>query len=147
VTARVCSACGVPIGQPPVVADTLAADAEVAAVSGAGREAVPAGVVGRVLPEPYVPGSGDRVAGELRLVLARYVGLAVGEFAAGLACAVAVVFTFFVDPIDLEELAFGLVLVAVFSLLGVCPWRTSCSMRVPGFRGCSGGPAIHTRPR
>jgi hypothetical protein len=55
VTARVCSACGGPIGRPPVVANTLAADVGVAAVSGAAGEAVPAGVVGQVLPEPWRP--------------------------------------------------------------------------------------------
>ena len=55
--------CGAPIvGQPPVV-DTVAADMVVgavsdAAVSDAAGEAVPAGVAGQALPEPYVPGSG-----------------------------------------------------------------------------------------
>ena len=49
----------------------------VAAVSDAAGKAVPAGVAGQALPEPYVPGSGDRVPAELRLVLAGYVGIAV----------------------------------------------------------------------
>lgn len=121
-TARVCSACGAPIGQPPVVANSLAADVGVAAVSRAAGEAAPVGVVGQMLPEPYVPGSGDRVPAELRLVLAGHVGLAAGVFAAGLACAVAIVLNFFVDLIDLDDLAFGLVLVAVFSLVGGLSW-------------------------
>ena len=116
-TARVCSGCGAPIGQPPVVTDLVAA-----AVSDAAGEAVLAGVAGQALPEPYVPGSGDRLPAELRLVLARYVGLAAGVFAAGLACAVAVVLNFFVDLIDLDDLAFGLVLAAVCSLLGGVSW-------------------------
>ena len=37
-------------------------------------------------PEPYMPGSGDRVPAELRLVLAGYVGIAGGLFATALAC-------------------------------------------------------------
>ena len=84
VTAQVCSRCGAPIvGQPPVVADTMAADTVVGAVSDtavsdAAGKAVPAGVAGQALPEPYVPGSGDRLPAELRLVLAGYVGIACG---------------------------------------------------------------------
>ena len=54
-------------------------------------------------PEPYVPGSGDRVPAELRLVLAGYVGIAGGLFAAALACAAAAVFFFFVDLNDLDD--------------------------------------------
>ena len=78
VTARVCSGCGAPIvGQPPVVADTAVADTVVAGISDAAGKGVPAGVAGQALPEPYVPGSGDRVPAELRLVLAGYVGIAV----------------------------------------------------------------------
>ena len=49
-------------------------------------------MAGQALPEPYVPGSGDRVPAELRLVLAGYVGIACGLFAGGLACAAAAVF-------------------------------------------------------
>jgi hypothetical protein len=93
VTARVCSGCGAPIvGQPPVVADTV-----VAAVSDAAGKAVPAGVAGQALPEPYVPGSGDSVPAELRLVLAGYVAIAGGVFATALTCATAFVLVFFVD--------------------------------------------------
>ena len=51
---------------------------------------------GQALPEPYVPGSGDRLPAELRLVLAGYVGIACGLFAGALACAAAAVFFFFV---------------------------------------------------
>ena len=110
-----------------MVANTLAADvgvtdAEVAAISDATGDAVPSGVAGQALPEPYVPGSGDRLPAELRLVLARHVGLAAGVFAAGLACAVAIVLNFFVDLIDLDDFAFVLVLVAVVSLLGGVSW-------------------------
>ncbi len=53
-------------------------------------------------PEPYVPGSGDRVPAELRLVLAGYVGIASGLFATALACAAAAVFFFFVDLNDVD---------------------------------------------
>ena len=97
VTARVCSRCGAPIvGQPPVVADTVVADTVVAAVSDAAGKAVPAGVAGQALPEPYVPGSGDRVPAELRLVLAGYAGIAGGlSLLRALACATALVFFFF----------------------------------------------------
>ena len=79
VTARVCSGCGAPIvGQPPVVVDTVVADMVVGAVSDtavsdAAGKAVPAGVAEQALPEPYVPGSGDRLPAELRLVLTGYV--------------------------------------------------------------------------
>ena len=96
VTARVCSRCGAPIvGQPPVVADTVVGAVSDAGISDAAGKAVPAGVAGQALPEPYVPGSGDRVPAELRLVLAGYVGIAGGLFAAALACAAAAVLVFF----------------------------------------------------
>jgi DivIVA domain-containing protein len=45
--------------------------------------------------EPYVPGSGDKLPAELRLVLGGYAGFACGWFAGGLACATAVVFVLF----------------------------------------------------
>jgi hypothetical protein len=106
VTARVCSGCGAPIvGQPPVVADTVVADTVVAdtvvadtvvgAVSDAAGKAVPTGVAEQALPEPYVPGSGDSLPAELRLVLAGYVGIAGGWFATALACAAAAVWLLF----------------------------------------------------
>jgi DivIVA domain-containing protein len=108
VTARLCSGCGAPIvGQPPVVADIVVADMVVGAVSDtavsdAAWKAVPSGVAGQALPEPYVPGSGDRVPAESRLVLAGYVGIAGGLFATALACAAAAVVVFFGDPNDLD---------------------------------------------
>jgi DivIVA domain-containing protein len=115
VTARVCSRCGAPIvGQPPVVADTVVADTVVAAISDAAGKAVPAGVAEQAPPEPYVPGSGDRVPAELRLVLAGYVGIAGGSFATGLACAAAVAFVFFGD-LDLDGDAIVMALI-------VCIW-------------------------
>src|SRR6478672_10482500 len=94
-TARVCSRCGAPIvGQPPVAADPVVAavsDTAVsdAAVGDAAGTAVPAGVAGQVQPEPYVPGSGDRLPAKLRLMLGGYVGVAGGVFAGALACAAA----------------------------------------------------------
>ena len=146
VTAGVCSECGAPIGQPPVVADAVVADAVVAAIGGAAGEAVPAGVAGQALPEPYVPGSGDRLPAELRLVLAGHVGKAAGLFATALACAAAI---FFVGGFsdDLGEVVFFLILVVFFSGLWQRPSRSRRSRRVTGSRGCSGGPAIPTRPR
>jgi hypothetical protein len=62
-------------------------------------------VTGQAPPEPYLPGSGDRVPAELRLVLAGYAGIAGGVFAGALACAAAAVFLFFLaepvgDPND-----------------------------------------------
>jgi DivIVA domain-containing protein len=97
-----------------VVADTVVADTVVAAISDAAGKAVPAGVAEQAPPEPYVPGSGDRVPAELRLVLAGYVGIAGGSFATGLACAAAVAFVFFGD-LDLDGDAIVMALI-------VCIW-------------------------
>jgi hypothetical protein len=92
----------------------------VGAVSDAAGKALPA-VVGKALREPYVPGAGDRVPAELRLVLAGYVGIACGCFAGALACAAAAVFVFFavnyVDD-DTGEILLGLAILAV----QVCIW-------------------------
>src|SRR5215213_5774839 len=112
-TARVCSRCGAPIvGQTPVVADTVMADTVMAdtvvgAVSDAAGKAVTAGVAGHLLPEPYVPGSDDRVPAELRLVLASYVGIASGLFATALACAAAAVLVFFGDYVNPNDDTIG----------------------------------------
>jgi DivIVA domain-containing protein len=108
VTARVCSRCGAPIvGQPPVVADTVVADTVVAAISDAAGKAVPAGVAEQAPPEPFVPGSGERVPAELRLVLAGYVGIAGGLFATVLACAAAAVVVFFGDYVNPDDDTIG----------------------------------------
>ena len=120
ITARVCSGCGAPIVGQPVVADTAVADTVadtvVGAVSDAAGTALPAGVAGQALPEPYVPGSGDRVPAEFRLVLAGYAGVACGLFATAVACATAFVYLFFfgddLDRNDLYGLLFGLALMA-----------------------------------
>ena len=100
-----------------VVADTAVGAVSDTAVSDAARKAVPAGVTGQAPPERYVPGSGERVPAELRLVLAGYAGLACGLFAVALACATALVLLiFFADDLDqyngLYDLLFGLALVA-----------------------------------
>ena len=87
--------------------------AVVAALSDAAGDAVPAGVAGQALPEPYVPGSGERVPAELRLVLAGYVGIAAGLFATALACAAAAVLVFFVDLNDLGDDTIGQLLLAL----------------------------------
>jgi len=57
-----------------------------------------------------VPGSGDKLPAELRLVLAGYVGIACGLFAGALACAAAAVFLVFfvVDPDDEWNLPWSL---------------------------------------
>jgi hypothetical protein len=98
-TARVCSRCGAPIvGQPLVVADPVVAetvtDTIVGTVTDAAGQAV-AGVAGQAPPEPYVPGSGDKLPAQLRLVLVGYVGVACGLFAVALACAAAALFPYF----------------------------------------------------
>ena len=101
----------------------------------------------QALPEPYVPGSGDRVPAELRLVLAGYVGLACGLFATALACATAFAFHFRLDgPVYglLFSLAVGAFAGGLWRGLGLGLWR---AFKVSGFPGCSGGPAIHARPR
>jgi hypothetical protein len=77
-----------------VVADTVAADTVVAGISDAAGKALPA-VAGKVLPEPFVPGSGDKLPAQLRLVLVGYVGVACGLFAVALACAAAALFPYF----------------------------------------------------
>ena len=84
-------------------------------ISDAAGKAVPAGVAGQALPEPYVPGSGDRVPAELRLVLAGYVGIACGLFAGALACATASVLSLCASDLDeCTALLFGLAVVACF---------------------------------
>ena len=129
------------------------------AVSDAAGKAVPAGVAGQALPEPYVPGSGDRVPAELRLVLAGYAGIAGGLFAGALACATALVFFFFIYDIDqldrysgLYDLLFFLALLAFLGGLsrglGLGLGRVfTRSGRVSDFPLCCGGAAIHVRPR
>jgi DivIVA domain-containing protein len=118
VTARVCYRCGAPIvgRQPPVVTDT-----GVGAVSDAAGKAVPAGVAGQALAEPYVPGSGESVPAELRLVLAGYVGIAGGLFAVALACAASAVFLlFFVDDVYFGDDWIGLLPWLVVIVCVVC---------------------------
>ena len=129
VTARVCSRCGAPIvgQQPPVVADTVT-DTVVGAVRDAAGKAVPAGVAEQAPLEPYVPGSGDRVPAELRLVLAGYAGIACGLSAGALACVTAfVLFIYFADDLDryngLYDLLFGLASMAFTFGAFVGAWR------------------------
>ena len=143
VTARVCSGCGAPIvGQPPVVADTVVADTVVAAVSDAAGKAVLAGVAEQALPEPYAPGSGDKLPAELRLVLAGYVGIAGGLFATALACAAAAVFLFFLadpigDPDDYWNVGLS-VLAVQLCVFGVRAGAAHCaSGRYPIFQAAS----------
>ena len=109
-----------------VVADTAIAAVSDAAVSDAAGKAVPAGVSGQTR-ELYVPGSGERVPAELRLVLAGYVGVACGLFAGALACATALVLlVFFADDLDryngLYDLLFGLALTALVGGAFVGAW-------------------------
>jgi hypothetical protein len=162
--ARVCSRCGAPIvGQQPVVAadtvmadtgmadtvtaDTVTADTVVAAISDGVGKGIPAGMAGQALAEPYVPGSGDRLPAELRLVQRAYAGLACGLFASALACATAAVFLVFLSS---TRTAIGTCRgpswLSNCVLLGSC-WRPLRSRPVSDFPGCSDGPAIHTQPR
>jgi DivIVA domain-containing protein len=123
VTARVCSGCGAPIvGQPPVVADAVVADTVVAAISSdAAGKAVRAGVAEQALPEPYLPGSGDRVPAELRLVLAGYVSIAGGLFATALACAAAAVLVFFLVLFGDDDVIGSFVIALSVCICGLLP--------------------------
>jgi hypothetical protein len=111
-----------------VVAETVTDTMVGGTVSDAAGKAVAAGVAGQALPELYVPGSGDKVPAELRLVLAGYAGIACGLSAGALACATALVlFIFFADALDryngLYDLLFGLALMAVCFGAFVGAWR------------------------
>jgi hypothetical protein len=146
VTARVCSGCGAPIvGQPPV-ADTVVADTVVGAVSDAAGKAVAAGVAVQSLPEPYVPGSGDKLPAELRLVLDTSVLLVAGSLSPWPAPRLSP-FTFALTDLITgccSAWPSGRFLGALWLGLWLGLWR---AFKVSDFPGCSGGPAIHTRPR
>ena len=150
VTARVCSGCGAPIvGQPPVVADAVVADTVVAAISSdAAGKAVRAGVAEQALPEPYVPGSGDSLPAELRLVLGGYVGVAGGWFAVALGPAPRLSpFTFALTDLRTgccSAWPSGRFLGGLWRGLWLGLWRP---FEVSDFPDCFGGPAIHARPR
>jgi DivIVA domain-containing protein len=84
----------------PVVAGVFEADGPVrrrlVRVRPARRQPeTPPKVAGQAPREPFVPGSGDKLPAELRLVLGGYAGIACGLFAAALALAAAVVFVIF----------------------------------------------------
>jgi DivIVA domain-containing protein len=122
VTARACSRCGAPIvGQPPVVAHTVT-DTMVGAVSDAAGKAVPASVAGQTPPEPYVPGSGDKLPAELRLVLGGYAGIAclsAGALALPLAAtAVAIYFDIYLDKDPTLAYAVAVVGSCLWCILG-----------------------------
>jgi hypothetical protein len=143
-TARVCSRCGAPIvGQPPVVADMVvgavsATAVSDTAVSDAAGKAAAAGVVGQAPPEPYVPGSGEKLPAQLRLVLVGYVGVACGLFAVALACATAFAFLFLYVSLpnislpnffhdiyianDVQGMLFGLAFAALWGGAGAGAW-------------------------
>jgi len=106
-------------------------------------------VAEQALPEPYVPGSGDRVPAELRLVLAGYVGIAGGLFATALACAAAAVLVFFLVFFGDDDVIGSFVIALSVSIYGLLPALPALEALKAGnrFRGCSGGPAIRTRPR
>ena len=132
--------CGHPVGchNSAITNPTVAANTVVGAVSDAAGKAVPAGVAGQALPEPYVPGSGDRVPAELRLVRAGYVGIAGGLFAVALACATAFAYlflyvslpnislpNFFADIYianDVQGMLFGLAFAAFWGGAGAGAW-------------------------
>jgi DivIVA domain-containing protein len=117
------------------VTDTMVGTVSDAAVSDAAGKAVAARVAGQALPEPYVPGSGEKLPAELRLVLAGYVGVACSLFFGALACAAAAVFPYFfvdyvfsfvdyVDPDDgvVAELIGGVIYTGSFVAVGACIW-------------------------
>src|SRR4029450_11411521 len=123
--ARGCSRCGAPIvGQQPVVAD-MVFGAGSTAVSDAAGKAVPAGVAGGAAPERCVPGSGDRVPAELRLVLGGYAGIACGWFAGALACAAPAIFLL-VDGVYLGD-----------DWIGLLPWLVvvACLVCIGALKG------------
>ena len=126
--------------------------------SPAAGKAVPAGVAGQALPEPYVPGSGDRVPAELRLVLAGYAGIAGGLLAGALACATALVFFFFIyDTTSTGTTVFTTCCSSwpSWRFLGGFSWGLGLGLgrvftrsgRISDFPLCCGGAAIHVRPR
>jgi hypothetical protein len=79
-------------------------------------------VAEQALPEPYVPGSGDRVSAELRLVLAGYVGIAGGVFGGVMACAAAWLLVFFVDLNDLYDPNNDTIGLALTVCMCLCIW-------------------------
>lgn len=85
--AQLCVWCGAPAQQSSAVAD-LPAGATSNAADWAVPAVIAAGTSGWTLPEPYVPGSGDRVPAQIRRVLWGYTGVALGAVAGGFALAV-----------------------------------------------------------
>jgi hypothetical protein len=101
----------------------------------------------RALPEPYVPGSGEKLPAELRLVLVGYVGLACSLFASALACAAAFAFHFALTDLRTgccSAWPSGRLLGEPWRGRGLPLWRV---FKVSDFPGCFGSPAIHARPR
>ena len=96
---------------------------------------VAAGVAVHALPEPYVPGSGDRVRvpAEFRLVLAGYVGIAGGVFATTLAFSAALIFSATTST-SCSPWPSWRVFARVFGGSG---WRSRRSTRVSGFEAAS----------
>ena len=117
----------------PVVAGVFEADGPVgrrlARVRPARRQPeTPPTVAGQAPQEPFVPGSGDKLPAELRLVLGGYAGIACGWFAGALACAAAVVFVFF--DADIRSAVFEFfdadIVLSLFMAVMVCGlglWR------------------------
>jgi DivIVA domain-containing protein len=111
-----------------VVADTVT-DTMVGTVSDAAGS-VAAGVAGQAPPEPYVPGSGDKLPAQLRLVLVGYVGVACAWFAVALACAAAAVSLYFfidyvfyfVDYVDPDDLIDWVIVPGSFLAIGAGVW-------------------------
>ena len=84
-------------------------------------------MAGQAPPEPYVPGSGDKLPAELRLVLGGYAGIACGWFAGALACAAPAVFLlFFVDDVYLGD-----------DWIGLLPWLVvmACLVCIGALKG------------
>jgi hypothetical protein len=140
--------------QLPVVADTVTdavTDTVVGAVGDAPGKAEPARVAEQAPRKPYVPGPGDKLPAELRLVLGGYTSIVCSWFAGALACAAPAVFLLsFVDDVYLDDDWIGLlgwlVVMACLVCIGALKALEALQVRIR-FPGCSGGPAIHARPR
>ena len=136
----------------PVVAGVFEADGPVGRRLARARPArrqpeTPPKVAGQAPPEPFVPGSGDKLPAELRLVLAGYAGIACGLFAGALACAAAVVFVFF--DADIRSAVFEFfdadIVLSLFLAVPVC----GCGALVGanGVRGAQGAyPVFQAAP-
>lgn len=81
--AQFCVRCGAPVAGPPSVITDAADGAVSDAASGAAPTAKVARAAARVLPEPYVPGRGDKIPAPIRRVRRGYSWMACGAVFGG----------------------------------------------------------------